>query len=82
MKEILNYRYYILAGLVGAGLACMLADTDDADILKWLSYQFAFKVVGIASLFMAYKLINRWNPQGKIDALAKLSEATEKILSK
>lgn len=80
MKEILNYRYYVLAVLVGVGFTLLLADTADMDIAKWLAYQFAFKVVGVVSLFVAYKLINYWNPKGKIDAFAKLEKLTSKLI--
>lgn len=80
MKEILNYRYYVLAVLVGVGFTCIATDTDDADILKWIEYHFTFKMIGLALLFMAYKLVNYWNPKGKIDAFAKIEKLTSKLI--
>lgn len=82
MKEILNYRYYVLAVLVGVGFTLLFADTDDTKITDWLAYQFAFKVIGLAALSLAYRLINYWNPRGRIGAFAKLENLTSKLIEK
>lgn len=81
MKEILNYRYYVLAVLVGVGFTCLLADVEaDAEFGRWIAYQVAYKFVAIVCLMLAYRLINKWNPEGKIDAFAKIEKFTTKLI--
>ena len=81
MKELFNYRYYVLLALVGlAMVAAFHPCTPGKDFGYWLQFHIATKLIALACMVVAYRAINYWLPKGRISALAKLTEYTSKII--
>lgn len=82
MKEIFNYRYYLLFALVTIATICTLTISDDEAFDKWIAYFVVTKVIAVALWIVIYRAINYWLPKGRIPALADMTEAIDKIIEK
>ena len=82
MKEIFNYRYYLLFALVTIATICTLTISDDEAFDKWIAYFVVTKVIAVALWIVIYRAINYWLPKGRISALADMTEAIDKIIEK
>lgn len=72
-KALKNYRYYVLGVLVAAACLGIFSEPDDAlESVKWYVVLIASKFVGIGFFYVAYRLVSRWNKQGKIPELTNL----------
>lgn len=69
MKTLLNWRYYVMAALFGAGalaLARAFSLPDTMPQPEW-SMQFLLSMAAGLSAFVIFgKLTSRWSKQGKI----------------
>lgn len=80
MKEIFNYRYYVLLVLTSIATICTLTISEDEAFDMWIAYFVVSKVIALALWIVIYRAINYWLPKGRISALAKLSECATKII--
>ena len=81
MKELLNFRYYVLAALGSVGLTLLLMDCPDSKpFTYWIQFQLGAKAVALACFWLVYRLINYWNPKGRIRILTDISEYLTKII--
>lgn len=82
MKEILNYRYYVLLVFTSIATICTLTISDDEAFEMWIAYFVVSKVIALALWIVIYRMINYWLPKGRISALADMTEAIDKIIEK
>lgn len=82
MKEIFNFRYYVLFALVAIATICTLTISDDEALDMWIAYFVVSKVIALALWIVIYRMINYWLPKGRISALADMTEAIDKIIEK
>jgi hypothetical protein len=68
MKTLLNYRYYVLAILLGAAIFFICCDSD-SELSFWLS-----KVVGIIVASAFVSLFKFWSSKDQIPALTDLDD--------
>lgn len=80
MKQIFNYRYYVLFALVAVATICTLTISEDEAFDMWVAYFVVSKVIALALWIVIYRMINYWLPKGRISVLANLSETIEKII--
>lgn len=65
MKQLTNYRYYVLTGLLAISLLCLFADSNN---------EFAFyasKVVAAIAFYALCRLHKHWEAKGEIPLLTK-----------
>lgn len=82
MKEIFNYRYYVLLVLISIATICTLTISEDEALDKWIAYFVVTKVIALALWIVSYRAINYWLPKGRISALSDMTEAIDKIIEK
>lgn len=80
MREVFNYRYYLLALLIGCAFILFFKECSDENINDWIKFHLGAKGVAIVLVLLAKRLIDYWNPKGKIDALAKIQRMTKNII--
>ena len=78
MKALLtNWRSYVLAVIAMAGIALVFSETtEDENFL--LNFLWS-KALGVACLYVCYKLANYWERRNKIDysTLSNIDDAWE-----
>lgn len=79
MKEIFNYRYYVLLALVATASTLFFAGCEEEDIAVWTMFHITNKMIAILLFSLTARLIDHWNPKGKIDALAKMMRKIENL---
>lgn len=81
MKELLNYRYYILFALTGIALVLMLKPCEpNQDFFGWLAFHLSHKAVGVCVLFVIYKLLDKWNFENKIPIVTRIVTMVDKLI--
>ena len=68
LTPFLNWRVLVLAALAMAALFLIMGETEDISLLLLT------KAAGFGCGYACYRLGNRWDRQGLIDELNKLSE--------
>lgn len=70
MKAITNYRYYVLFALAFIATIGIFSEPEPAlDAARWFIVFIIFKTVGFAAGYLAYRLLIKWEKQGKIQVL-------------
>lgn len=73
MKTTINYRYAVLAVLLGVSVIGIFSiPSDGLSFGKWLAVLMATKAIGFAAAFCFYKLIIFWDKSNSIPQLSKL----------
>ena len=81
MKELFNYRYYVLFALTGIALILMLKPcTPNEDFFGWLAYHLSHKAVGCVVLLVLFKLLDKWNFENKIPVLTRIITVVDKLV--
>lgn len=72
-KALKNYRYYVLGVLVAAACLGIFSEpVETLDFAGWFTVLIISKLVGVGVIYVAYRLVSRWNKQGKIPELTNL----------
>lgn len=68
MKELFNWRYYVLYTLFGVGLWSFLfiAAQDNRPLGAWIETRLYLAVIGFACFMALGKLHNKWSREGKV----------------
>lgn len=74
MRELFNYRYYVLIAVVTVALVATFSGCDNDDMQSWIAYHVATKFLGLSMWALAYRLIEYWNVRGKIKGLTNLTK--------
>lgn len=75
MREMFNFRYYVLAFLVWAAMVGWLSDAPEyMDNVEWLQYHLGAKGVGTLCGYVAYRLVDHWNFLGRIPLVTKVAD--------
>lgn len=73
MKTTINYRYAVLAVLLGVAIiGIFLVPADGLSFGKWLVVMMLTKAIGFAAAFCFYRLIVLWDKSNSIPQLSKL----------
>lgn len=74
MKTILtNYRYYLLIVLLTiAGIGILAIPVDDLPASIWLYILISSKIIGFTSVYVAAKLVKRWDRKCVIPELSRI----------
>ena len=81
MKELLNYRYYVLFALMGIALIALFKPCiPNQDFFGWMAFHIATKIVGCAILFVIYKLLDKWNFENKIPVVTRIVTMVDKLV--
>ena len=80
MKELINYRYYVISLLVNIAFGLTLSDWDVPEFDKWITYHITTKAIAAVLFFCTYKLMKRW--EGKLPLFGKIQELTTSIIEK
>ncbi|MCI1778808.1 MAG: hypothetical protein LKI53_02495 [Bacteroidales bacterium] len=75
IKKILtNYRYYVMFLLMTvAVLGIFSVPIDEQPFISWLYCLISSKLIGLASGWILYKLIQRWDRMGTIPEFTNMS---------
>lgn len=66
MKQLFNYRNYLLSALVFISAVCIFSEPNPAlDTAKWAAIFIASKTIGFAAGYLAYRLLAYWEKRGK-----------------
>lgn len=68
MKVLLNWRYYIMTALLGAGIlgVMTIAGTDNRPLLDWFVFRICLGIFCAACFYALGKLTSKWEREGKI----------------
>lgn len=66
MKIFLNWRYYVMFLLMFVGFTCLSLAAADPETTAQMKLQGIFFIVGIASIYISYRLTVRWERKGRI----------------
>lgn len=80
MRQLFNFRYYVLFALVGVAITLFFMDCPEEHYNDWLKFQLGTKPIAVACGYIALKLIDRWNYQNKIPWLTKVANKVDEIL--
>lgn len=73
MKTTINYRYAVLAVLLGIAIIGIFSiPADGLSFSKWLVVMMLTKAIGFAAAFCFYKLLIFWDKSNIIPQLSKL----------
>lgn len=65
--ELKNYRHYVLSGMVFAAFIALIAVPDESlGMAEWLALLAASKAAAFALGYAAYRLLIKWEKEGKI----------------
>lgn len=80
MKELMNYRYYVLLVILGVAMTLGLSGCQGETFGGWVLYHITLKTFAVGFFGIAYLLVEIW--KDKLPFFDKVQELTTSIIDK
>lgn len=81
MKELMNYRYYVLLVILGVAMTLGLSECPEGETFGgWVLYHITLKTFAVVCFGIVYLLVEIW--KDKLPLFGKIQELTTSIIEK
>lgn len=80
MKELLNYRYYVLIALTALTMTMLLGECPEGEDLQgYLQFHATHKIIGSALAVVLIKAYEYWNIHNRLPLISKLAFTLKRL---